>query len=67
MTSDNRKSCPCEFVEVEPCGKYCTCRMSHFSGGCDRCCKYGSHDQQVEAAKYLQSRLSRRTQEKKVT
>ena len=52
------KSCPCEFEEVEPCGKFCSCRYPHLSGGCDRCCKYGSHEQQVQAAKYLQRRLS---------
>ncbi len=45
------KSCPCEFVE--PCSKMCSCARPFMSGGCSRCCKYGSVEQQTAAAERL--------------
>lgn len=45
--------CPCEFPELEPCKKTCSCRNGHMSGGCRRCCQYGSREQRLEAARYL--------------
>ena len=46
----DRKRCPCEFPEVGPCKKTCSCWTPHFSGGCRRCATYGSYEQQVNAA-----------------
>lgn len=43
--------CPCEYVE--PCKYSCTCASPVMSGGCDRCCKYGSKDQKMSQAKRL--------------
>lgn len=48
-----RKRCPCEFPEIEPCTKQCTCRTPHYSGGCSRCATYGSYEQQLSAARRL--------------
>ena len=45
------KSCPCEIVE--PCEKMCSCARPYMSGGCSRCCKYGSAEQQRVAAERL--------------
>lgn len=42
-------SCPCSLVE--PCRASCSCAHSFLSGGCDRCCMYGSKEQRLEAAK----------------
>lgn len=36
--------CPCE--HVEPCHPHCTCARSFMSHGCQRCCRYGSPEQQ---------------------
>ena len=47
------KSCPCEYEEVEPCHYVCTCRNPVMSGGCQRCCRYGSLEQRVARAKRL--------------
>ena len=47
------KSCPCEYEEVEPCHNACTCRNPVMSGGCQRCCRYGSLEQRVARAKRL--------------
>lgn len=46
--SQEAKSCPCEFGK--PCGPNCTCSNPHLSGGCTRCCKYGSDEQRAKAA-----------------
>lgn len=56
MTS--RKQCPCEFPEVEPCSTQCSCRRPHMSGGCSRCCRYGSPEQQLAAAQRLAGQAS---------
>lgn len=42
--STSRKTCPCEFGN--PCSSNCTCANQYMSGGCRRCCKYGSKEQQ---------------------
>jgi hypothetical protein len=47
---DNR-SCPCTYVE--PCSSNCSCANSVMSGGCSRCCSYGSIEQRMNAAKRL--------------
>lgn len=47
----HRKTCPCEFGN--PCSSNCTCANSFMSGGCQRCCKYGSEEQQANAARRL--------------
>ena len=45
------KSCPCEFNT--PCSSTCSCANQFMSGGCRRCCKYGSVEQQEKAARIL--------------
>ncbi len=52
------KSCPCEYEEVEPCHYVCTCRNPVMSGGCQRCCRYGSLEQRVARAKRLEVVIS---------
>jgi hypothetical protein len=47
----SRKTCPCEFGN--PCSLTCTCAHPVLSGGCRRCCKYGSKEQQENMAKIL--------------
>lgn len=43
--------CPC--LRTTPCGANCSCATDIFSGGCNRCCAYGSRDQQIAAAEHL--------------
>lgn len=47
--------CPCLYVE--PCFPSCTCATPVLSGGCDRCCRYGSLEQRKAAAKRLANAL----------
>lgn len=49
------KSCPCEWTT--PCSSQCSCAHSYASGGCTRCCKYGSDAQRQAAAEDLARRL----------
>jgi hypothetical protein len=42
------KTCPCEFTDA--CSKNCSCANPFLSGGCSRCCKYGSEEQRKAAA-----------------
>jgi hypothetical protein len=44
----SRKRCPCEFGD--PCKSSCTCARHSMSGGCLRCCTYGSEEQQKAMA-----------------
>lgn len=44
-------ACPC--LHITPCDPDCTCVNPYMSRGCNRCCTYGSPEQQVEAAKRL--------------
>lgn len=53
VKADYVKSCPCEFEEVAPCTKKCSCGYPGLTGGCSRCCKYGSTEQRAEHAKEL--------------
>jgi hypothetical protein len=46
-----RKRCPCEFGN--PCDSRCTCANPVMSGGCRRCCTYGSPEQQQHAANII--------------
>lgn len=43
--------CPCLYVE--PCSSACTCANPTMSGGCSRCCRYGSPSQRRAAAEHL--------------
>ena len=43
--------CPCTITE--PCSVNCTCANGFRSGGCSRCCTYGSREQQEAVAKIL--------------
>lgn len=47
------RGCPC--YHVEPCSSQCSCANEFISGGCQRCCKYGSKEQQLSAAKRIQT------------
>jgi len=48
-----RRACPCEFESVPACGPACSCRIPAMSGGCLRCCSYGSAFQQDVAARAI--------------
>ena len=45
------KSCPCHWIE--PCHKTCTCAMPWMSGGCRRCCTFGSDEQKRKRAQRI--------------
>lgn len=45
-----RLSCPCCYEEVEPCQYSCSCANPIMSGGCARCCSYGSYKQRADKA-----------------
>lgn len=51
----DRKRCPCEFPEIEPCGTHCSCAQPVQSGGCRRCASYGSYEQQIYTARHIVS------------
>jgi len=44
-------ACPCK--HIEPCRLNCTCANPTSSGGCSRCCSYGSKEQQKAMAERL--------------
>lgn len=46
-------SCPC--AHTVPCHERCTCVNPTSSFGCQRCCSYGSKEQQHVAAEHLVS------------
>ncbi len=46
-----RQSCPC--LHVAPCHARCSCVAPLSSSGCQRCCSYGSPEQQRAAAERL--------------
>jgi hypothetical protein len=48
--------CPCTLTT--PCGPNCTCSNPDLSGGCLRCCSYGSLDQRKAMAMWLASALT---------
>ena len=43
--------CPCTLIK--PCSKNCTCANPVLSGGCSRCCRYGSLEQRTAQAQRL--------------
>ena len=43
--------CPCLYVE--PCSSACSCASPGMSGGCERCCRYGSLEQRTAHAESL--------------
>lgn len=45
------QACPCLYGD--PCSDVCTCVNPVMSGGCERCCSYGSLEQRQEKAKRL--------------
>ena len=47
------ESCPCKYAEVEPCKSSCSCANPVMSGGCARCCSYGSYSQRMGKAVVL--------------
>jgi 5'(3')-deoxyribonucleotidase len=53
---DERKGgCPC--LHTTPCAASCTCANPFMSGGCGRCAKYGSIEQQTAAAVHIATAL----------
>lgn len=42
------RGCPCLYVE--PCSDNCSCAYGFMSGGCSRCCRYGSLEQRTSTA-----------------
>lgn len=48
---DVSSSCSCNYTEA--CKTSCTCQTPHMSGGCDRCCSYGSLEQRQKQADRL--------------
>lgn len=56
--------CPCNYIE--PCSQACSCANPVMSGGCQRCCKYGSLEQRREAARQLAGCLTPAAQERAV-
>lgn len=51
-----RGSCPCLFTE--PCTTSCTCVNPMVSGGCSRCCTYGSDEQRKENAERIAAAIN---------
>lgn len=48
---DTVGSCPCNYIT--PCCQTCTCAHPELSGGCDRCCSYGSLEQRRAVAEQI--------------
>lgn len=48
-------SCPCNYTT--PCRDSCTCATPLLSGGCDRCCGYGSLEQRKDMAETLVNQI----------
>lgn len=48
---ERKGGCPCE--HTTPCHPDCTCINHFMSRGCERCCRYGSSEQQKAMAEYL--------------
>lgn len=47
--------CPC--IVIDACSPHCSCTYSGMSGGCQRCCGYGSFEQRQANAKRIASAL----------
>jgi DNA repair exonuclease SbcCD ATPase subunit len=54
--SEEVDACPCK--HTTPCSTGCTCAFPWSSHGCERCCSYGSAEQQKAMAEHLASRVS---------
>ena len=52
-----RSGCPCRLVQ--PCKPECSCASRVQSGGCDRCCTYGSDEQRQAKAEWIVARNAR--------
>ncbi len=50
-------ACPCK--HTVPCHPNCTCVKQHMSRGCQRCCTYGSPEQQKAKAERLATLLNK--------
>ena len=55
MTCPCNKSCPCHWVA--PCYSQCSCRFPYMSGGCYRCCTFGSQSQRKSMAKIIAAKI----------
>ena len=49
--------CPCQILENFPCKDSCTCHNPVMSGGCSRCCTYGSKEQQIQSAIFIRDAI----------
>lgn len=47
--------CPCLYVT--PCSPNCTCAKPFMSGGCSRCARWGSPEQQRKMAESLAAKI----------
>ena len=54
LLAEQRYGCPCLYVD--PCSPACSCAHRGMSGGCERCCRYGSQEQRQAQAKRLAER-----------
>ena len=52
------KNCACAWVK--PCEPCCTCANPVMSGGCSRCCRYGSDEQRKAVAELIESKIPAR-------
>jgi len=50
------EGCPCTLIE--PCSVNCTCANPIMSGGCLRCCRYGSLEQRTAQAQRLTGEIT---------
>lgn len=57
------KACPC--LHTKPCKQDCSCANPVMSGGCNRCCSYGSKEQQEEKAEWLAEVIDKAIDERK--
>ncbi len=48
---EKNRSCPCTYIT--PCSSQCSCANPIMSGGCSRCCMYGSESQRKSSAERL--------------
>lgn len=54
MLAMTKMRCPCQWGN--PCSRNCTCGNGNLSGGCRRCCTYGSMEQRAAAAAVIAAR-----------
>lgn len=53
--NEDLRGCPCLYIGA--CKDSCSCANPEMSGGCDKCCSYGSSDQRINKAKIISNKL----------